>query len=94
MPRLEDTFHLYSKMWFGMIVVFQMPTLTFFLARMRLVTARFLAKNIKYAALIIFIAAAVITPSADPWNQTMLALPMLGLYVLDIGIAWLAAPRT
>jgi len=60
---------------------------------MRLVTARFLARNIKYAVLIIFIAATVLTPSSDPWNQTVFAAPMIVLYILSIAIAWLAAPR-
>src|SRR5919201_2719094 len=49
MPRLDDVWGLYSKMLIGMGLVFQMPTLVFFLAKMQLVTARFLAKNIKYA---------------------------------------------
>jgi sec-independent protein translocase protein TatC len=93
LPRLEDAFDLYLKMLAGNIVVFQIPTVVFFLSRMRVVTARFLARNIKYAVLIIFIAAAVLTPSTDPWSQTIFAAPMLALYVLSIGIAWLAAPR-
>ena len=92
-PRVADAFDLYVKMLAGMVVVFQMPTVVFFLAKMRMVTARFLARNIKYAILIIFIAAAVLTPSSDPWNQTVFAAPMIVLYVLSIGIAWLAAPR-
>ena len=53
-------------MLIGMSVVFQIPTVVFFLAKMGLVTARFLWRNIKYAILIIFIVAAVLTPSADP----------------------------
>ena len=93
MPRLEDAFSLYTTMLLGMIVVFQMPTLVFFLAKMRLVTARFLAHHIKYAILLIFIISAVATPSSDPWNQTVFAVPMIALYLLSIGIAWLAAPR-
>jgi sec-independent protein translocase protein TatC len=94
MPRLEDAFSLYTTMLLGMIVVFQMPTLVFFLAKMRVVTARFLARHIKYAILLIFIISAVATPSSDPWNQTVFALPMVALYLLSIGIAWLAAPRS
>ena len=43
-PRVEDTFALYKGMVIGMAVVFQMPTLVFFLAKMRLVTARFLCR--------------------------------------------------
>jgi len=93
MPRLEDAFDLYLKMLAGNIVVFQIPTVVFFLARMRVVTARFLARNIKYAVLIIFIAAAVLTPTTDPWDQIIFAAPMLALYILGIGIAFLAAPR-
>ena len=55
---------------------------------MRLVTALFLAVNIKYAILIIFIVAAVLTPGGDPWNQTVFAAPMVVLYLLGIVIAW------
>ena len=93
MPSVEHTFELYRNTLLGMVAVFQIPTLVFFLARIRLVTARFLWRHIKYAVLVIFIAAAVLTPSPDPWNQALFAAPMLGLYVVSIGIAWLVAPR-
>src|SRR6185295_1245776 len=93
MPRVEDTFELYKNMLIGMVAVFQIPTLVFFLARMQLVTARFLWRHIKYAILISFVVAAALTPSADPWNQTVFAAPMIGLYVISIGIAWIVAPR-
>jgi sec-independent protein translocase protein TatC len=43
--------------------------------------------------LIIFIIAAVITPTGDMMTQTIFAAPMLGLYVLSIAIAWLVVPR-
>ncbi len=94
MPRLEDTFGLYTKMLIGMGIVFQMPTVVFFLAKMKLVTARFLGSNFKYAILIIFIAAAVITPTGDMMTQTIFAAPMLGLYILSILIAWIVNPRS
>jgi sec-independent protein translocase protein TatC len=93
LPGVEDTIDLYLKMMLGMIVVFQIPTVVFFLAKMRMVTARFLWRNMKYAILIVFIVAAVLTPSSDPWNQTAFALPMLALYVISIGLAWLVAPK-
>jgi sec-independent protein translocase protein TatC len=92
MPRIADSFDLYTRMLIGMTIVFQIPTVVFFLAKMRLVTARFLARNIKYAIFIIFVVAAVLTPSADPWNQTLFAAPMIGLYIISIGIAWLVGP--
>ena len=47
----------------------------------------------QYAILLIFIAAAALTPSTDPWNQIVFAAPMIGLYILSIGIAWLVGPR-
>ena len=94
LPKLEDVFSMYTRMLFILGVVFQMPTLVFFLAKMGLVTARFLASQFKYAVLVIFIIAAVVTPSGDPYNQSILALPMIGLYILSIFIAWVFAPVT
>jgi sec-independent protein translocase protein TatC len=93
LPRLEDVFDLYTKMLLGMGLVFQMPTIVYFLAKMRMVTWRFLARNFKYAILIIFIVAAVITPSADMVTQTIFAAPMICLYVLSIAIAWVVGPK-
>jgi sec-independent protein translocase protein TatC len=92
MPGVEDTVDLYLKMMIGMIVVFQIPTVVFFLAKMRLVTARFLWRHLKYAILIIFILAAVVTPDGNPWNQAVVAAPMIGLYLVSIVLAWLVAP--
>ena len=84
LPRIEPVFALYVKMMLGMGLVFQMPAVVYSLARMGLVTARFLIKNFKYAILIIFIAAAVITPSGDMLTQTLFAAPMIGLYLISI----------
>jgi sec-independent protein translocase protein TatC len=94
MPSINDTFDHYIRMMIGMVIVFQLPTLVFFLAKLRLVTARFLWRNLKYAILIIFIVAAVLTSSPDAWNQTMFALPMIGLYLISIVIAWIVEPKS
>jgi sec-independent protein translocase protein TatC len=93
MPKLEDVFGLYSKMLIGMGIVFQMPTVVFFLAKMKLVSARFLIGQFKYAILIIFVVAAVITPTGDMMTQTIFAAPMVGLYLLSIVIAWVVGPK-
>jgi sec-independent protein translocase protein TatC len=93
MPSVEYTFELYKNLLLGMVVAFQLPTLVFFLAKMRMVTAGFLWRHLKYAILAIFVVAAVLTPSPDPWNQALFAVPMLGLYLISIGIAWIAGPR-
>jgi len=55
---------------------------------MGLVTSRWMVKNFKYAVLAVFIIAAVITPTPDMFNQTLLAVPMLILYTISIGIAF------
>jgi sec-independent protein translocase protein TatC len=89
LPRIEPVFDLYVKMILGMGLVFQMPALVYVLARMGMVTARFLIRSFKYAILIIFILAAVITPSGDMLTQTLFAMPMIGLYIISIAIAWL-----
>jgi len=93
MPKLEEVFGLYSKMLIGMGIVFQMPTVVFFLAKMKLLTARFLLTNFKYAFLLTFVAAAVITPTGDMMTQTIFAAPMIGLYLLSIVIAWVVGPK-
>ena len=89
MPRIETTFGLYAKMMLGVALVFQMPTAVYFLARLGIVTARFLVRQFKYAVLIIFVVAAVITPSGDPMTQTLFAAPMIVLYLISIVIAWI-----
>lgn len=94
MPRIAPVFSLYSRMMLALGLVFQMPVLVFTLARLGLITARFMVKNVKYAVLIIFVVAAFVTPSSDIVNQTLMAAPMLVLYGISIGIAWLFAPRS
>ena len=94
MPRVEETFDIYLKMLLAMVLVFQMPPVVFVLAKMRLVTARFLWRNLKYAILAIFVAAAVLTSSPDIWNQAAFAAPMIGLYLVSIVVAWLVQPKS
>ena len=93
MIKLGDAFSLYVKMVLAFGVIFQMPTVVLFLARMGVVTAGFLARRTKYAVLIIFILAAVLSPGGDVVSQALMAGPMLVLYALSIGIAWLFGKR-
>ena len=89
MPRIEPAFGLYVKLILVFGLIFQMPTLVLFLARMGVVTARFLIRNMKYAILIMFIVGAVLSPGTDPVGQVMMAGPMFILYVISIGLAWM-----
>jgi sec-independent protein translocase protein TatC len=88
MPRIEDSFSLYMRMLLGMAAVFQMPALVFFLARMGVVTSRWMIRQFKYAVLAIVVIAAIITPSSDVASQLIVAGPMVVLYILSIAIAW------
>jgi sec-independent protein translocase protein TatC len=87
-PKLSNVFDLYTKMILGMGAVFQMPTIVFFLAKAGLVTARLLVGGFKYAFLLIFVAAAVITPTGDMVTQAIFAAPMIVLYLVSIAVAW------
>jgi sec-independent protein translocase protein TatC len=89
MPRIEPAFGLYVKLLLVFGLIFQMPTLVLFLARMGVITARFLLKNMKYAILIMFIVGAVLSPGTDPVGQVLMAGPMFLLYLLSIGLAWM-----
>ncbi len=73
----------------GLAIVFQLPVLIFFFTLMRLTTPRFLLRNVRYAILIMFIIAAIITPTGDPFTMTLFAGPMILLYFIGIGASWL-----
>jgi len=76
-----------NKILLGLGLVFEMPILVFFLARLGLITPGFMVRNLRYAVLIIFIVAAVITPTPDIPTQCLFAVPMLGLYLFSILVA-------
>jgi sec-independent protein translocase protein TatC len=76
----------------GLGISFEMPILIFFLAMFGIVSPRFLWKNIRYAVLAVFLVAAVICPSPDPWTMCIYAVPMLTLYMIGIGVAWWVHP--
>lgn len=90
---IEDYFALAFRVLFGIAALFELPVLVFLLAKLRIVSARFLLRYFKYAIVIIFIIAAVITPTPDMITQTLFAVPMILLYLLSILIARLVNPR-
>ena len=73
--------------------VFEMPVLSFLLSKIGIINPRFLRKQWKYAVIIIFIIAALITPTADIFNMMLLALPMVFLYELSIWVSFLAGHK-
>ncbi len=94
MPRIETSFSLYLRLVLAFGIVFQLPTLVLFLARMGVLTARFMIKNFKYAMLGIVIISAVITPDGGGVSLFAMTGPLIILYVFSIGLAWLFGKQT
>lgn len=93
--KASDYFDFIVLIMLGMGVVFQMPAVTYVLARIGLVSARFLVKIWKTALIVIMIAAALLSPTADVLNMLLFAAPMMVLYVVSIFVAWIFnKPRT
>jgi len=92
MVTIEDYSGFFLSVILGLGISFELPILIFFLAMFGIVSPRFLWKNIRYAILIVFLVAAVICPSPDPWTMCVYAVPMLALYMIGIGVAWYVHP--
>ncbi len=88
MLRATDYLDFIILIMLAMGCIFQMPAITYVLARIGLVSAGFLLKSWKFALVIILIVAAVVSPTADIPNMMLFAAPMMVLYVFSIGIAW------
>ena len=73
----------------GLGIIFELPMLIFVLALFNLVTPKFLWKNQRYAILIIAIVAAIVTPTPDASTMLIFMAPMLALYYVGIGVAWM-----
>ena len=73
----------------GLGLMFELPIVLVLLAKIGLVTPRFLMKNFRWAVLIIFVVAAIITPTSDIVNLCVFALPTIALYLLGTAAAWL-----
>jgi sec-independent protein translocase protein TatC len=84
----EDYLNLIIMIMLGSGIVFQIPTLSYLLARIGLLTPGMMWRSWRYAIVIIAIVSAVLTPTADAINMTIFAAPMVALYFLSIGIVW------
>ncbi len=73
----------------GLGLVFELPVLMMFLGLIGIVTPGFLIRNFRYAILLIFIVAAVVTPTSDIMNMMIFAVPMIALFILGVGLVWL-----
>ena len=87
--RVNEYLSFVSRMLLAFGATFELPVATFFLARIGLVTHRMMMAVWRYAIVVIFIVAAVLTPGPDVASQMLMATPLLILYGLSIGIAYL-----
>src|SRR6476620_3389669 len=87
MPSFSDYLENLVYTTVGIGVLFQMPLLVMVLARIGIVTGRFLKKYRRHAFVIILIAAAIITPSTDPFSLTIVTIPLYMLFEASIVIA-------
>src|SRR5206468_6215038 len=90
-PRIDagEYFDLFIMIELGLAIIFEIPALIFVLARIGLVSGPFLLRNTRYAILIAFVVAAVITPTTDIPNMMLMAVPMVALYLLGVLVAYL-----
>ena len=86
--RASDYLDLITIIMLAMGLIFQMPAITYVLARIGLVSAAFLARSWKIALIVILIVAAVVSPTSDIPNMLLFAAPMIVLYVVSIFVAW------
>jgi len=94
MPAVSEYFTLAIRLLIAFGIIFEMPVLMVFLARAGLVSVSFLNRNRKYAILINFVIAAILTPTPDIVNQMMMGIPLLILYEVSVVSVWFFGRKT
>ena len=91
---MSEYFSLATRLLLAFGAIFEMPILMVFLAKIGLINVSFLNRNRKYAILINFIIAAILTPTPDVVNQMMMGVPLLILYEISVLAVWLFGRRS
>ncbi len=89
LPAVSEYFSLALRLLLAFGAIFEMPILMVFLAKAGVVDVAFLNRNRKYAILINFIIAAILTPTPDIVNQMMMGVPLLILYEISVVSVWM-----
>lgn len=93
MISLREYLSLAIKLLLAFGLSFELPVIIFFMAKIGVVNSKTLAKQRRYAILVIFIAAAILTPSPDAFTQIIMAIPLMGLYEIGIFVAKFAEKK-
>jgi len=91
--RIGNYISLVTRLLLSLGLVFEMPVITTFLARLGVITPKWLSSKRRIAIVFAFILAAIITPTFDPINQTLVAAPLVILYEISIWLAKLVQRR-
>jgi sec-independent protein translocase protein TatC len=89
-PRLSSYIGFVTNMMFWIGISFELPLLVFILAKLKIVNAKMLLRQWRIAIVVIAVVAAVVTPTPDPVNMSLLMAPLFVLYMLSILFAFLA----
>jgi sec-independent protein translocase protein TatC len=89
LPAVSEYFSLATRLLLAFGIIFEMPLFMVFLAKIGVIDVHFLQRNRKYAILINFIIAAVLTPTPDIVNQMMMGVPLMILYEISVAAVWL-----
>jgi sec-independent protein translocase protein TatC len=91
--RIENYISVVTRLLLVIGLVFELPVLIAFLARIGVVNAKWLSRQRKWAYVLAFVLSALITPTMDPVNQTIVAVPLIALYEISILLAWLVQKK-
>jgi sec-independent protein translocase protein TatC len=90
---IDYYFNVLISVMLGAGLVFELPMVSFFLAKLGILTAKFMRHYRRHAIVLIFVAAAILTPGTDPISQVILAIPLIGLYEISIIVAKFAQKK-
>ncbi len=92
MITVSEYTNLFLTIIIGMGLIFEMPILIMCMAYMGVISPGWMWKYVRYSILGIFVVAAIVTPTTDIVNMCVFAAPMVGLYFISIGLAWMVHP--
>ncbi len=91
--RIGNYISIVTRLLLAVGLVFELPVLTTFLSRLGIITSKWLADKRKIAIILAFVLGAIITPTVDPINQSLVSIPLIVLYEMSIWLAKLVQKK-